>query len=217
LIDEQGYLWRDVEQVVRHATPEEVETEIRAQVERALGLGLAPTHLDTHMGTLYATPEFFGAWIRVAEEFDIPPILVSPECQIAQYRLKTQPQTVTPIVAEMKTLSARLPVLDELVMDVDPVELEPRRQAYRQIICSLKPGVTQIIVHFACDYPEMKAMHPLWARKRVNDYRIFSSPDMERLIEEQEISLIGWRGFAGGSSSRSAPTSRPRTGPDSVD
>jgi predicted glycoside hydrolase/deacetylase ChbG (UPF0249 family) len=195
LLDEEGYLWRSVEQVVAHATREEVETEIRAQVQRALGLGLMPTHSDTHMGTLYATPQFFSAWMRVAEEFSIPPMLVSPESQVAQYRLKTQPQTLAPILAEMNTLPARFSILDELVMDVDPVELEPRRAAFREIVRSLRPGVTQIIVHFACDYPEMSAMDSLWARKRVNDYRIFSSPEMEELIEGQGISLIGWREF----------------------
>jgi len=195
LVDDEGYLWRSVEQVVAHAALEEVEREIRAQVQRALVLGLTPTHLDTHMGTLYATPQFFGAWMRVAEEFNIPPMLVSPESQVAQYMLKTQALALAPILAKLNTLPARFPVLDELVMDVDPVELEPRMEAFSEVIRNLKPGVTQIIVHFSCDYPEMSAMDALWARKRVNDYRIFSSPEMEGLVEAQGVRLIGWRGF----------------------
>lgn len=156
-----------------------------------------PTHLDTHTSVLYATPQFFGAWMRVAEEFNIPPMLVSPESQVAQERLKTQAEAMAPILAKVNALSASFPVLNELVLDVNPVELEPRREAFREVIRNLRPGVTQIIVHFSCDYPEMRAMDSLWAKKRVNDYWIFSSPDMETLIEEQGISLIGWRELTG--------------------
>ena len=51
LIDREGAMWHRVEQVASHASADEVEAEIRAQVERALGMGYQPTHLDSHMGT----------------------------------------------------------------------------------------------------------------------------------------------------------------------
>ena len=59
LLDPEGYLWRDVRSVATHATPAEVETELRAQIERAKQFGIRFTHVDTHMGTLYARPESF--------------------------------------------------------------------------------------------------------------------------------------------------------------
>ena len=72
LLDPSGYLWPDVPDVAKHAKPEEVEREIRAQVELAIRSGLKPTHLDTHMGTVFAKPEFFAAYLKVAHEFGIP-------------------------------------------------------------------------------------------------------------------------------------------------
>ena len=72
LIDEEGAFWHSVEQVVQHASADEVEKEIRAQVERALGLGYRPTHLDSHMGTLFATPDFLERYIKVGADYDIP-------------------------------------------------------------------------------------------------------------------------------------------------
>jgi chitin disaccharide deacetylase len=60
LLGPDGNLWPDVPFVVKSATPAEVEKEIRAQVERALKVGIHPTHLDNHMGTLF-TPAFFPA------------------------------------------------------------------------------------------------------------------------------------------------------------
>ncbi len=72
LVDEEGALWHTVEQVVEHATADEVEQEIRQQVERALRMGYQPTHLDSHMGTLFATDAFLERYIKVGTEYDIP-------------------------------------------------------------------------------------------------------------------------------------------------
>ena len=72
LVDPRGCLWRDVASVVQHATPDEVEAEIRAQLRRARELGFEPTHLDSHMGTLFATPELMERYIKVGAEEGIP-------------------------------------------------------------------------------------------------------------------------------------------------
>jgi hypothetical protein len=72
LVDPRGCLWPDVASVVKHATPDEVEVEIRAQIKRARELGFEPTHLDSHMGTLFATPELLERYIEVGVEERIP-------------------------------------------------------------------------------------------------------------------------------------------------
>src|SRR5690606_25818816 len=51
LVDKEGAMWASVADVVTHATADEVEKEIRAQIDRARTMGFEPTHLDTHMGT----------------------------------------------------------------------------------------------------------------------------------------------------------------------
>jgi predicted glycoside hydrolase/deacetylase ChbG (UPF0249 family) len=72
LVDPRGCLWPDVAGVVSHATPDEVESEIRAQIRRARELGFEPTHLDSHMGTLFAIPEFLERYIEVGIDQRIP-------------------------------------------------------------------------------------------------------------------------------------------------
>src|SRR5579862_5072888 len=71
LLGPDGNLWPDVPFVVKSAKPEEVETEIRAQVERAMKVGIHPTHLDSHMGTLFTAP-YFAAYVKVAREYGLP-------------------------------------------------------------------------------------------------------------------------------------------------
>ena len=74
LTDGDGYLWRDVASVRRHADPAAVATELRAQVERALAAGIDVTHLDAHMGTALA-PEFCAAYLALGVEYRLPILL----------------------------------------------------------------------------------------------------------------------------------------------
>src|SRR5450755_257697 len=77
LLDPAGTLWSTTEQVATNAKSAEAEQEIRAQVERALAMGIHPTHLDTHMGTVYATPGLFAAYVTVAHKYHLPFLVVA--------------------------------------------------------------------------------------------------------------------------------------------
>ncbi|TLV00516.1 polysaccharide deacetylase family protein [Dyadobacter luticola] len=72
LTDNEGAMWHEVEQVIKNASPDEVEAEIRAQLDRALKLGLKPTHMDSHMGTLFAHIPYLERYIKVGAEHQIP-------------------------------------------------------------------------------------------------------------------------------------------------
>src|SRR5580698_3491637 len=72
LTDKQGDLYPSVEAVYFHATPEEVDKEIRAQLDRALSMGFKPTHLDSHMGTLFAKEAFLQKYLQLGIEKQIP-------------------------------------------------------------------------------------------------------------------------------------------------
>src|SRR5690606_32498939 len=72
LVDAEGAMWRSVDLVAKNASPDEVETEIREQLKRARDIGFEPTHLDSHMGTLFATPQFIERYVKVVIENQIP-------------------------------------------------------------------------------------------------------------------------------------------------
>lgn len=72
LTDKEGDLWPSVEEVARHASAEEVDKEIRAQLDRALAMGFIPTHLDSHMGTLFASASFLEKYLKLGIEKQIP-------------------------------------------------------------------------------------------------------------------------------------------------
>src|SRR5436853_623079 len=72
LLDSTGTFASDVPPVATHAKAGEIELELRAQVERALALGIHPTHLDSHMGALFSTPDLMAAYVKVAREYHLP-------------------------------------------------------------------------------------------------------------------------------------------------
>ena len=72
LVDKQGALWPSVEAVYFKADADEVDKEIRAQYDRALAMGFVPTHLDSHMGTLFAKESFMEKYILLGIEKQVP-------------------------------------------------------------------------------------------------------------------------------------------------
>ncbi|HTI57497.1 polysaccharide deacetylase family protein [Mucilaginibacter sp.] len=72
LVDKQGSFYPAVAAVYFSASGDEVDKEIRAQLDRALSMGFKPTHLDSHMGTLFAKKAFMEKYIRLGIETQIP-------------------------------------------------------------------------------------------------------------------------------------------------
>lgn len=78
LVDEDGYFFPTASAFLDHRPKvEEVEKELRAQVERALARGLKPDYLDTHMDSLETREEFRAVVRKIAREYGWP---VSGEC-----------------------------------------------------------------------------------------------------------------------------------------
>ncbi len=64
-----------IEDIWEHADLEEVRREWRAQIERAILWGFDVSHLSVHLPGIELRPEFFDAYLDLAEEFQLPIIL----------------------------------------------------------------------------------------------------------------------------------------------
>jgi predicted glycoside hydrolase/deacetylase ChbG (UPF0249 family) len=195
LLDPDGYLWPDVRSAAMNATPQEVETELRAQIEMAKRMGLRFTHLDTHMGTVYARPDFFEVYKKLGAEYGVPIMLPKPY----EGMEKSAPiTTVQYLQGQQEQFRAQsIYQLDRLITDGAPGQhtLDGRRQAYLETLRSLQPGVTQIILHPGLLDAELKAATGR-AADRDADYRIFQEEATQRLMKELGIELVGWQDVA---------------------
>ena len=73
LIDGDGYFWRNLDSVRPPLVSEAAETELRAQVDRAIASGMRPTHIDAHMAVAML-PELLYAHVRLGQEYGMFPV-----------------------------------------------------------------------------------------------------------------------------------------------
>jgi RsmE family RNA methyltransferase len=170
LIDKEGFMWRDVASVRENAKAEEVEMELRAQIERALEFGMKPTHIDTHMGTCFSRPDFFEVYVRLGAEYGILPMLPAPTPQILAMA-KQLGIDYQPIAVRLKQQG--FVFIDNLVTGGSGDTLEERRKSYYEIIRNLPSGVSEIILHLSTDDPEIRAITGAW-QYRYHEFLIFT-------------------------------------------
>ena len=183
LLDKNGYFHLTEADAAAKADPKEVEMEIRAQIERARAFGIQPTHLDSHMGTLYQSKALFEVFLKVAREYKLPVRIARDWFSRADFL----PATLKPD-----------DVFIDRVLDINPsVPPQDWAKFYSEAIRKLEPGVTEIVIHLAYDDGEMKgatADHPNWgAAWRQRDLEYFTSDAFRQLLRDEKIKLITWR------------------------
>jgi hypothetical protein len=186
LVDENGYLRHDWDDHPR-IDPKQVEIELRAQVERALRMGVHPTHLDSHQYRLIMNgKELFDAMLRVAHGYKLP-VFVTRDW-FAQY----------PYLAS--SVGPDDVVLDHTVT-IDPdVPAQKWVDFYLTALKNLQPGVTEFVIHPGFDDEELRAAtreRPTWgAAWRQRDYDFFTSEEFRQALQRENIKLITWRELA---------------------
>ncbi len=205
LVDSEGAMWRGVGDVVKNATPDEVEKEIRAQLDRARTMGFTPTHLDSHMGTLFATPEFLQRYLKVGMEEKIPVMFPGGHNSVVQVQEKiiADQLAMTQMVGK-QLWDAGLPVLDDLENssygwkgpesgDKSEKALQKyKTQKYIQAIKNIKPGLTMVIMHCTIHtevFPKITDSYPT----REGDFLAMINPELRKFIEKEGIILTTWR------------------------
>jgi len=72
LVDENGFFFPSSEALHQHnPNVAEIETELRAQIDRALRSGVKIDYVDYHMGTAVRYPEFQAVTERLAQEYGL--------------------------------------------------------------------------------------------------------------------------------------------------
>ncbi len=181
LLKPDGTFWSDTAQVADHAKPQEAELEIRAQIDRATALGIHPTHLDSHMGSLFfTTPELFAVYVRVAHDYHLPFLAA-----------RIAGTTLPPSITEKDI------VLDAVVMADPKVQPDQWKDFYLDAVKNLKPGLTEFIVHLGHDDAELQAItvdHPAYgAAWRQRDYDLVTSAEFKTALQQNHIVLLRWK------------------------
>lgn len=191
LVDPDGKFWHEVPDVVMHASAKEVETEIRAQIEKALTLGFKPDHIDTHMGTLYGSPAYVKVFLKVAEDYGIPANAIdlsSPEV-VAKYKAEGYPIT-DDVISLLNNYT--LPKVDNFTSVPNGKTYNEKRENFFELIKSLKPGITEIIFHPSTYSENLKTITNSW-QQRNWEAKLFSDVKVIQFFNDQGIIFTNWK------------------------
>jgi predicted glycoside hydrolase/deacetylase ChbG (UPF0249 family) len=181
LHDPDGTLPRSTDTVAKRARMDEVELELRAQIDRAYAMGIKPTHVDSHMYALYGTPELFRTYTRVARSYKLPFLGVF-DSPTAAIRSELLPTDIVP---------------DAVIMRLQKGTLAEWRKYYLDAIRNLKPGLTVILVHLGYDNDELRAVTTGWdswgADWRQRDVDVLSSAEFRQALKDNNVVMVTWR------------------------
>jgi predicted glycoside hydrolase/deacetylase ChbG (UPF0249 family) len=171
----EGLMWPTIEALLAHMEVGEALREFEAQVLKVLEAGVAPTHIDEHMGCYWAHPDLAEGAMALAREHNLPMAPVDMD--------------------RMRALGYVFP--DSAWMFVNNVlgdqhHPEIRHRVYVDWLRGLGPGVHQLMAHIARvsdDY----ASRIDGAFFRAGDFACWTSSEMLALARELGIIFVGYR------------------------
>ena len=206
LTDENGYFYRSSAEFAAHAKADEVERELVAQIEWLLNLGVNPSHIDNHMGSLYgvANGDFSLLYtvVDLAAKYGLPfrfPTGISAATFAnGTLNIKVDPDVVNkafaPCLDAIKRHKIATP--DYLVpgdwLGEQDKSFDNYKEYMYELLRGIEPGITETYIHPAIECDEIKGISSVWHR-RVWEHRLFSDPTTREFINSLGIKMINYR------------------------
>jgi predicted glycoside hydrolase/deacetylase ChbG (UPF0249 family) len=192
LLDADGYFNQWHPAVYNNATPEAVEREVNAQIERALAAKIDVTHVDSHMGTIM-NPKFIQSYIQAGASRLLPNMLPRTDAQGMDIMglSPEEKRLYEPLMRQFENMG--IPMMNGLVgLPLDQPDRDRQMEIARDLLGNLPVGITHFIFHPSIDTAELRSIAPDW-ESRVTNYNIFMSDELKKFIEDEDIQLIGYR------------------------
>jgi len=190
LLDAQGFLPRTQVEVAKKAKPEEVEIELRAQIEAALAAGIDVTHLDSHMGTVLFPP-FVGIYAKLASEYRVPAFAARPDAAVLkQAGLAGFERILRGAMEQME--AAGMPVLDAVDLFSLDFEVGAGVAHTSTRLDRIGAGITYLITHPAKDGGEIRAISPD-SHARIFEHEFYGSARGKDEFAKRGIKTVGMR------------------------
>jgi predicted glycoside hydrolase/deacetylase ChbG (UPF0249 family) len=160
-------------QLLAQAQLDEVELELRSQIEAVLATGLTPTHLDWHCLADGGREDIFDLGLTLADE----------------YRLAAR------VWLERGRRAARqrnLPVVDHEFLDSFSLDVETKASRYRQLLHDLPAGLSEWAVHPGLGDAASREIDNGW-RVRHTDLEFLSSSEAREAVRREGILIIDYR------------------------
>jgi predicted glycoside hydrolase/deacetylase ChbG (UPF0249 family) len=162
----------DQAQFLAQADLDEVELELRLQIEAVLSTGLTPTHLDWHSLADGGRDDIFDLGLTLAEE----------------YRLAAR------VWLERGRRIARergLPVIDHEFLDSFSLDVETKASRCLQLLHELPSGLSEWAVHPGLADSASRKIDHGW-KVRSTDLEFLTSPEAREAVQREDIKIIDY-------------------------
>ncbi len=191
LLDDQGFLPRTSLEVVQRAKPEEVERELRAQIDMALASGIDVTHLDSHMGTVFFPP-FVEIYAKLAFDYRLPLFVAwADEAVLAERGMAGAGAVIRAAVEAVERRG--MPILDGFDADSLSFAEGEGLSHNKKRMARLGPGVSYLICHPAKGGPELSHVTPDSAHQRDFERTFYGGDAGHAELESQGLKTVGMR------------------------
>lgn len=198
----EGRMWPENEDFEAHCNYKESIDEVIAQIEMAERLGMKPTQIDNHMGSLYGMN---GKYLMLPKVFKV--------CRDKKYpfRMCTTPKDEfcpdgVPLAlykffcrfSGVLSKLYKVPTPDYLVLTDQVKSLNKKktyeefRDAFLEFHGNIPEGITETFIHPALPTDEIKAFTGSWVR-RSWEYELMKDPVTHQFFKDKNIKLISYR------------------------
>jgi predicted glycoside hydrolase/deacetylase ChbG (UPF0249 family) len=182
----------------------EIEREFRAQIERVLGSGIKPSHLDTHKHT-HIYPPVMRALARIAREFDIKCVRnpfegfrnartgwLARDRRMTYVKQRATSMAILPVIPQfrsiVKTHGLRTPDHFRGVSLTGILE----GASIRDVMRSLPDGTTELMCHPGIYDADLDCAHTRLKRERQHELDALTDPQIRSFSISQGISLVSY-------------------------
>ncbi len=183
LVNDRGYMWADMADVYKNANLQQVETELRAQIEWAKKNAYPINYLSSHLELLTYNQSYFDILVKLASENNLP------------IRFLSTPNYGNDMEQREATLKSKGILHPDYVIwnELDSIKSNKDvKPVMESILKNLKPGVTELFVHPSILSPEIKRLTRTYSR-RVEEYEWLSSPELLDLFKQLDIKIITYK------------------------
>jgi predicted glycoside hydrolase/deacetylase ChbG (UPF0249 family) len=182
LADTDGHFWRNRADLFSFCRTDEVEAELRGQIEYALTAGIDVTHLDSHMFILHSQrKDLQEVYLRLANDYSLP-LRTAPRTLMHWYGFQRQSE-------EADRLGILHPDNFAVLSRVRPSNAADFWAALMEMLPS---GLTEICCHPGYAQGDLSSFAED-ASQREADLRFFTSDRARQIIESQNIQVVGYR------------------------
>ena len=152
----------------------EVERELRAQIDAVIDVGLAPTHLDWHCLADGGRADILDLTMALAQEYAL-----AARVWLDDGRRKARQQGK--------------PVVDNAFLDSYSVSLDDRAATYARLLRDLPPGLNEWAVHPAHGNEQRRSIESPGWHVRQSDYAFLTSRHAREILGRERITVIDYR------------------------